>query len=375
VPERAAPPNLLEIARGAAVVSRTGEAILTSSAVRAIDGDPHTMWVCPPGDPLQTLVYSLPARARVEQLGLRTSGKEEYRASSIRLDLSLDGQNFATAATVTPKVSDEPQFFRISPAEASFVRVSVLGARGTYVQIGSLYAVGKLLDPVKPGELGGCFSLNGSPASFTQKGSSVDGFIGGDDGSTLEGGSDGRFYRFAWVRGPQYGLAAMSVTPDGKHASAVVWHEEALQITQFLANDVLGDRVPCGTPAPHPISVFRSYLERFRYFPLYGLRFNDSGRLLEDDSAATLLRVTEFLIANPNLPVRFAAHELLQSTPELNRRIAQARIDSLRTALQKNGVNLARVTFAALGAEQPHREASIDLTRAMYSSVDLELKP
>ncbi len=375
VVKTATPPNLLEITRGAAVVSRTGEALLTASAVRAIDGDPHTMWVSPPADPQQTLVFSLPARARVEQLGLRTGANEEYRVEGIRFELSLDGENFVTAATVSPKESGETQFFRISPAVASFVRVSVLGARGNFVQIGSVYAVGTLLDPVKPGDLGGCFSLNGCPASFSRSGSDVTGFIGGDDGTTLEGGSDGRFYRFAWTRGPQFGLAAMSVTPDGKHASAVVWHEEAIQATQFFANDLLGDRVPCGKATAPAVSVFRTYLERFHYFPLFGLRFDDSGRLLEDESAATLLRVMQFLVANPNLPIRFTAHELLQSTPDLNHRLAQARIDSLRTALQKNGANLAHVTFVALGAEKPHREASIDLTRAMYSSIDLELKP
>lgn len=367
------PPNLLEISRGAAVVSRTGEALLTASALRAIDGDDHTMWVCPPGDPDQTLVYALPARSRIDKLGVRIGEKEQFRATSLQFDLSLDGTNFTPAKTFVPKLSQDPQLVGITPTEAAFVRVRVAGVKRHYVQIGSLLVSGTVLDPVKPGTLGGCFSLNGRPASFTQEGSGVVGTLG--DGTFVEGGSDGRFYRFAWIRGPEYGLSAVTVTPDGNHAAALVWHEEAIQATQFQADDLLGDRVPCSASAPHQTSVFRSYLERFRYYPLFGLRFDDSGALLINESAATLNEVTAFLKANPNLPVRFAAHDLLQATPDLNRRLSQAKLESLRAALQKDGLNLAHVTFEAFGAEKPHREASIDLTRAMYSSVDLELKP
>lgn len=373
VAKAAAAPNLLAMNRGAAVVSRTAEAVLEASAVRAIDTDIHTMWVSPPDDPQQTLVFSLPARARLEQIGLRSSAKNELLATSIRFDLSTDGQKFTPAATITPIAGDQPQRVRIPPTEAAFVRVNVLGGRGEYVQIGSVDAVGSLLEPVNAASIGGCFSINGFPASFTQRGAEVLGQVAeGVLPTIVDGGTDGRFYRFAWLRGPEYGLAAVSITPDGKHVGGIVWHEEAIQETQFLASDWLGDRVPCAT-TPAPVdTVFRWYIERQGHFPLFGLRFDESGRLYQADSAATLSRVTALLSANPNLPVRFVSHELLRSTPEENRRIAQARIDSLREALQKNGVKLAHVTFVAVGADKPRRDAAIDLTRAMYSSVDLE---
>jgi hypothetical protein len=359
---------------GAAVVSRTAEAVLGASAVRAIDTDPHTMWVSPPDDPRQTLVFSLPARARLEQIGLQSSFKNELLATSIRFDLSADGQKFTEAATLTPAPGGQQQLVRIPPTEAAFVRVNVLGGKGTYVQIASVDAVGSLLEAVNAASIGGCFAINGFPASFTQRGAEVLGQLNEGLRPTLvDGGTDGRFYRFAWIRGAEYGLAAVSITPDGKHLDGIVWHEEAMQIAQFYAPDWLGDRVPCGK-APAPVdAVFRSYIGRFRHFPLFGLRFDESGKLHQADSAATLNRVTALLSANPNLPVRFVSHELLHSTPQENQRVAQARIDSLREALQKVGVKLAHVTFVAVGADKPRREAAIDLTRAMYSSIDLEL--
>jgi F5/8 type C domain len=370
----AAAPNLLSLSQGAAVVSRTSEAVLDASAVRAIDTDPHTMWVSPPDDPQQTLVFSLPARARIDQIGLRSGSKAEHLASGIRFDLSTDGQNFTPVATIRPVVSEAAQMVRIPLTNAAFVRVNVLGAKGTYVQVASVNATGTLIEASTPASIDGCFAVNGFPASFVQKGAEVVGEVAGGARPTIvEGGSDGRFFRFAWVRGPEYGLAAVSITPDGRHLSGIVWHEEALEESQFFAADWLGDRVSCEKAAPPSVSVFRSYLERFGRFPLFSLRFDESGRLHDGDSAATLSRVTAFLSANPTLPIRFVAHELLHSTPDENRRIAQARIDSLRAALQKNGVKLAKVAFVALGAETPHRKATTDLTRAMYSSVDLEV--
>jgi F5/8 type C domain len=374
-PSAAAAPNLLSLSQGAAVVSRTSEAVLDASAVRAIDTDPHTMWVSPPDDPQQTLVFSLPARARIDQIGLRSGSKAVHLASGIRFDLSTDGQNFTPVATIRPVVSETAQMVRIPLTNAAFVRVNVLGAKGTYVQIASVNATGTLIEAPAPASIDGCFAVNGFPAAFVQKGAEVVGEVAGGARPTIvEGGSDGRFFRFAWVRGPEYGLAAVSVTPDGRHLSGIVWHEEALQESQFFAADWLGDRVSCEKQAAPPsVSVFRSYLERFGRFPLFSLRFDESGRLHDGDSAATLSRVTAFLSANPTLPIRFVAHELLHSTPDENRRIAQARIDSLRAALQKNGVKLAKVAFVALGAETPHRKATTDLTRAMYSSVDLEV--
>jgi hypothetical protein len=332
------------------------------------------MWVSPPDDPQQTLVFSLPARARIDQIGMRSGSKAEHLASGIRFDLSTDGQNFTPVATITPVVSEAGQMVRIPLTNAAFVRMTVLGAKGTYVQVASVNATGTLIEAPAAAPIDGCFAVNGSPASFVQKGAEVVGEVAGGARPTIvEGGSDGRFFRFAWVRGPEYGLAAVSVTPDGRHLSGIVWHEEALQESQFFAADWLGDRVSCAKAAPPSAGVFRSYLERFGRFPLFSLRFDESGELHDGGSAATLSRVTAFLSANPALPVRFVSHELLHSTPDENQRIAQARIDSLRAALQKNGVNLANVAFVALGAKTPHREATTDLTRAMYSSIDLEV--
>jgi hypothetical protein len=366
VVQKPAPPNLLELSRGAAVVSRTGEAALTVSAVRAIDGDDKSIWTNPPENLRQTLVFSLPAPARIDQLGLTTAAKPPNEIRSAHFELSEDGQQFVDAGTFSFGLSARPQLFAIKPATARYVRVTTLaGGSQSYLQINTVHAIGSLLEAPRAASIDGCWSINELPAAFTQKGSFVEGSVGD---KLVEGGSDGRFYRFAWIRGPQYGLAAVSLTPDGKHLGGIVWHEEAIQSAMFLADDWLGNR--CGGQAPPPVRtgespVLQTYLQRFGYFPLYGLRFDDNGRLDEAESAATLDRITSFL--KPN--VRFVAHELIRDPAT-----AQTKLDTLRAALQKRGVTLAGIDFVSMGNRDPRRPADIDLTRAMYGTVELQIR-
>lgn len=357
-----APPNLLELSRGAAVVSRSGEAALNVSAVRAIDGDDKSIWTNPPENLRQTVVFSLPALARIDQLGLTTAAKPPNEIRSAHFELSQDGRQFADAGTFSFGLNARPQLFAIKPATARFVRVTTLtGGSPSYLQVNTVHAIGSLLEAPRAASIDGCWTINETPAVLTQKGSFVEGSIGD---AHVEGGSDGRFYRFAWIRGPEYGLAAVSVTPDGKHLSGIVWHEEAIQSAMFLADDWLGEK--CGGQAPTPVhDVFETYIKRFGYFPLYGLRFDDAGRLDETESAAALDRIIPFL--KPN--TRFVAHELIN-----NPATAQTKLDTLRAALQKRGVNLTGIDFVSMGNREPRRPADIDLTRAMYGTVELQIR-
>ncbi|HEX3107795.1 MAG TPA: hypothetical protein VHU41_01795, partial [Thermoanaerobaculia bacterium] len=207
--------------------------------------------------------------------------------------------------------------------------------------------------------------------TFHSDRATVVGYAGGMRDMKLDGGSDGRFYRFAWTRDKQYGLLAMSVTPDGKHLAAIVWHEEAIDIDQFYADDWLGDRGGC--PENKDVDVFPTYLQRFGYFPLYALRFSDDGTLDDDASSPELARIAKLIASNPQLQIRFVAHELTHPSPQENLAVAQKKIATLRDALLRRGVP-AKIGFVAVGEEHPHRAGTNPLIRAMYSSVDLELR-
>jgi hypothetical protein len=373
-PAPAPPPrqNLLVLQSGASVVSRSAELDLIHSAVRMIDAAGSTGWVTPAEDPVQTVVLSLAAPARIDRIGLRST-RLSAAARDVRVDFSLDGVTFGHAMTPVVKQVDDEQDFPIArPVDAQYIRLSTLDARSSHLLVRDLIVNGNFLKPPAAGSIAGCWTISGQPATFRADDAAVTGSAGGTLGMMLDGGTDGRFYRFAWTRDKQYGLAAISVTPDGKHLAGIVWHEQAIDLDQFYADDWLGERGSC--PAPQEADVFATYLQRFGYFPLYALRFADDGTLDDDASSPALARVAKLIVGNPQLQIRFVAHELMHATPAANLSVAQREIATLRDALSRRGVPVAKLTFVPLGEAHPRRDGTTGLIRAMYSSVDVELR-
>lgn len=354
---------------GGSVVSRTAELDLQHSAVRMIDTANATGWVTAADDPAQSVVFSLPARARIDRAGIVTTDVNSA-ARDLRIDFSLDGESFTRSVALSAKEVTAPQDVAVTPpVEAQYVRFSTLNAHSSHLLIREAFVNGTFLAPPAAGAIAGCWSINGQPATFQTDHAAVFGY---GNGMMLDGGNDGPLYRFAWTRGAQYGLAAITVTPDGKHLSAMLWHEQAIDFETFYADDWFGERGAC--PPSKDTDVFATYLQRFGYFPLYALRFAGDGTLDEDASGPELARITKLLLANPQLQIRFVAHELTHPTAQENLAAAQKRIATLRDALSKRGVPVAKLGFVALGEAQPRRTGTTPLIRAMYSSVDLELR-
>jgi outer membrane protein OmpA-like peptidoglycan-associated protein len=363
--------DLLAITEGSAVASRTGESQLTNSAARAIDLDAQTVWVTPPDDAQQSAVFSLGGRARIERAAI-VAGAEKAQLRSFTLEFSDDGEHFGRAVTFRKDAQPGLKTFEMPPVDARFVRISFLDT-DPRVGFNDLHLYGRFLEEPHSGALNGCWTVNGQPATFAANVNDVSAYVGGQDNTTLEGGSNGRFYRFAWIRGAEYGLAALSVTPDGKHLSGFVWHEEAIQSDLFYANDWFGDRAACA-PAKARDSVLETYVRRFGYFPLFGLLFATDGSLDAAESAPLLDRVVQLLSLNPQMRVRFVAHELTRGSAQENLAISKRKIETLRSALASRKVDFARAELVAAGQDHPHRDPTSTITRAMYSSVDLEIR-
>lgn len=368
--------NLIGMHRGSAIASRTGEALLTTSVVRAIDGTAVTRWLAPPNAPEQSIVVALAARTRVTRVGFETGPKAANSTTSARAELSLDGTAFTPAGTFKLEGRPGPQTFPVGPTEASYLKITTLGGNGPFASLADIIADGEELEPAHSGPIGGCWSINGLPTSFVETGAAVTGVVGAPENAVLEGDFDGHFYRFAWVRGREYGLAAISVSRDGASLSGLRWHEQALMQDQFYADDWLGRRSDGEARCPTlegGASVFRSYLQQQGYAPLYGLRFSAEGRLDESASSLVLDRVAQFLSANERLQVKVIAHELREPTKEGNLAVTRREIETLRDALARRGAPLKQVTFAAAGREHPRREADTPVTKALYSCVELEI--
>lgn len=327
--------SLIDIANGATVISRTGETFLGVAADAAIDGETGTFWQNPPHDLPQSIVIGLAARSRIERVGIRSS-KPELSANHVQFEASLDGIAWRPLATISAVVKQDAQWADVAPTEASYLRVTVVDGRaGNDVRLHSIIARGKELEPPRLGKIEGCWSFNGRPAVFERGGGRILGVVdAGKQPIYLDGGGNGRVYRFVWIRGNDYGLAMMTVSPDGKHLTALVWHEEA--IPMFRADSWYGEPAPCGgTPRPRD-DVPQALLRRAGRYSAFGDYFPPGDRIV--------------------------AHEFREPTPEKNRQRAQQELERLHL----KGV--------AAGSDAPRQIPGTDAMRLIYSSVDVEIR-
>src|SRR5256885_381888 len=345
-----APPNddaerssLVNLGRGSTVASRPGEAVLESSALAAIDGDPASSWINMPKDFPQSLVVALAAPARIEAIGLRTLAKAAYIPKKIVVETSMDGRTFQPRATFQPKPSDAPQWLDVQPVDAAFVRVTL--AEPSVEGEGALNSIlvrGRELAPARGGTIDGCWTVNGRRAAFQSRGAHAAGAMQyAHDTLYFDGGSNGTLQRFEWIRGAEYGYAAIAVSPDGLHLNGIQWHEEAVPL--FFGDAWFGDRETCALEINGDVA--HEFLKRVGRHSLYALRFAPDGTL---DAAASEegLRSLVGLLRETAKP-RLVAHEFRERTPAANRARAQRALDSLMKALQNAGIEPHRVTLVA----------------------------
>lgn len=262
--------NLLDLARGASIVSRTAEGTLESSAVHAIDGDWLTSWRSPPAGGQQTFVISLPARSRVEQLGAIVPSAGNEVPPKIRFDASDDGVSWREIATINLRLQRDPQVANVPPFEARYLRAQTLGDV-YYSSVHSLLAYGRELEPPRQPPIEGCWTINGMPARFTQQGTNVAGVIGNDPPMYVLGGTDGRIIRATWIRGPMWGPAILTLDPRRRALSGVRWHETVR--SQDSGDGWFG--APCGAAGlgglkPAAPEIAAAILQRARKWTAYG---------------------------------------------------------------------------------------------------------
>jgi len=361
--------SLLDVARGATIVSRTGEGMLATSAMCTIDGEISTFWTPPPHDYPQSIVIALGAPSRIDRVGFRSLTGEHYDANHVTFERSMDGATWQPLASMTSRKVDAAQWSDVAPAEAEYLRVTIPDAafpdRDTRIQ--SLFAHGTELAAPKNAPIDGCWSINGNEAIFAQRGMRATGVVAqGNHPIDVAGGTDGRLWRFNWIRGNDFGYTILTVSPDGKHLSALNWHEEAIQL--FTAAAWFGERRNCLPSVT--IDVPTALLHRAGRVSMFALQFDANGNLLADPSKEELQSLASIIRGVP-VPLRIVAREFRQDAKR-NKEIAEREIASLRAALAN--VDLARVEFVAAGSDSPRHVPESDAARAIYSSVEVEVR-
>lgn len=364
--------SLLDITKGATIVSRTGENLLLTSALNTIDGDVGTYWQSPPHDFPQSIVIGLGAPSNIDRVGIRSLTQYGFVAGRVAFEYSLDGNTWNPLTTITASEVREGQWWNVPSVKASYLRVTIpeAAAKAHDVRLHSIYAHGAEIAPRVDPSIDGCWEVNGSAAAFVQHGAHATGVLTrGAQPVFLDGATNGRLWRFNWIRGNDFGFAALTIAQDGKHLDAIEWHEQAIPL--FRSAPLFGERSSCSAPAPHddvPLAV----LHRAGRVSLFALQFDATGKLDAIASREALQSILKIARVAP--PVVLVAHEFRQPDARRNKEIAQREIDSLKAALLPLGADLSRISFLAAGSDNPRHVPETDVARAIYSSVEMEVR-
>ena len=358
--------NLLNIALGASVVSRTAELTLDQSALRAIDGDDESAWNSPPDDMKQSIVFALPGLTRVEKVGMKTPRAPVFRVNALQVDSSTDGVHFSPLATIKLPQVEGAQLFDVPPRDVIYLRVTILEAPGHFARLESVQVRGTQTQPPVQKPIDGCWSINGFPSTFATERGRTTGTIGGDHPVSFDGATDGVVYRFIWTSGPDWGFGAIDTAPDDKHLSGLRWYVEPIQFSS--AESWFGERAKCGA-AVNREDVARKFLQRAGRLPLYGLRFDADNKLNESESAATLDLLAAFAREKR---YRLISREFRAPDGAGNVERARQRLESLRLAMEKRGIDTARFDWQAIGSNTPQRPIETEIQRVLYGVVELQ---
>jgi len=132
-----------------------------------------------------------------------------------------------------------------------------------------------------------------------------------------------------------------------------------------------GQRSTCGAPIPHE-DVATQFLRLKNRVPLYSLHFDGRGSLDETESAAGLDLIANFARQPASQKLRLVSREYRLADAEQNRRAAQARLDSLRSALHKRGIDAQRFEWTVLGSQNPPSKIETEIQRNLYSAIELQ---
>jgi hypothetical protein len=346
--------NLLNTVFGATVIERDNEVHYESSAAHSIDGMFWTSWTAAPGGTLSG-TFALAAPTRLRRLGVTLPVIADRRAATITIDASLDGTKWFPALRQTfPQDSDAARLFDITPIAARYLRVS-LDTTAPVSVIKSIHAIGEETEPFVQPEIEGCWEINFEPARFIRSGARVIGTIGG---MTLDGGTDGRVYRFMWLEQATWGYAAVAISPDGNRLTGTRWHEAIGP--DHLGDGWMGQRVPCAPNGSIDLATTAgAILDRAGSWRMYAMDYDLAARLIRE---------------RPGKRFRVVARNFLNGGADKNRIAAESALIAVEEALRARGADRSRVEFVNAGSTADARTDSTP-RRVMDSAVELQALP
>ena len=366
--------NLLGFPSGAVILNRTGELSLGTSALNAVDGDKGTVWSTPPGDIHQSMTIALPARSRIDQVGLSNGNLalKQRAIQRLRFEGSDDGIGFRLLKDLEVPTLAPHQVTRIDPADVNYVRVSILSSFSSTeaADVVGIEARGRALEPPVRGSVAGVWDVNGETARFAAGSSAFHGVIETSPPTHIEGGWDGRIMRFLWFRGEEYGSGLLSVDPRSVALNGFLWYREP--IPPFLGEPWFGERkagAEGAVPAPRVIETFLQHTGRV---PVYQIEFDQRNNLVPGSDASPFQRALRLRPKGMNINFHEVCTDPSARAP--NERMS-ARARALEVFLVKQGIDTSLIRFKTYCDSPKADWPATLLTEPFTRFVEIDLRP
>jgi hypothetical protein len=96
--------------------------------------------------------------------------------------------------------------------------------------------------------------------------------------------------------------------------------------------------------------------------------------LLEKESEGELDLLANFARQPASQRFRLVSREYRLAAKEQNQQRAGARLESLRSAMQRRGIDVGRFDWAALGSDAPPEKIETEIQRNLYAVIELEAR-
>lgn len=119
-----------------------------------------------------------------------------------------------------------------------------------------------------------------------------------------------------------------------------------------------------------PDEVPKPLVKKGERIVLQGVNFELSSARLEPESYIILDQVYESLFANPEIEVEIRGYTDNTGSESFNRKLSQARADTVRTYLVKKGIDSYRITAKGYGSSDPIADNNTEVGRAKNRRIE-----
>ena len=379
-PLDAAEPDVLNLSRGAIVLSHSGQYNEEWAALLLLDDTVEHGWSAAEGASFpHEILIELQTLTALDSIAFDNSTAEEAEypgisAREIEVWTSTEGPDtgFSKAMVQDAVQGARSAFAFPQQTPARWLKLVIRSNWGhdAYTELMELEAYGETIETERsrPG-ISGVYATNYELMRIEQRGTQIYGCYD-YRGGTLTGSIDENVAQFEWrhEKGGDVGTAIMVLSRSGDQLNGLWYHEGEYKGLWTGSPQEGGEEPACTVPTDGSIAQSLSSSGRAI---VYGIRFDVDSAQLRPRSEETLQEVLSVLTSQPDLRLAVAGHTANTGRASYNVELSRDRAESVVQWLTDRGIDPSRLQPRGYGEEEPVSTNSTSQGRALNRRVEL----